>query len=80
MVSERVQYWLAEVNKYDVAKLMDGPHQDETGPETALELIKRLPMLGECGRKFAIAKVILSDPTGKHGPINKKAIETLSSL
>lgn len=68
------QFWLAELDRYENPDLIDGPHSDRSGAEKALTLRKALPMLKTEGRKFAVAEVILTDPTGLHEEINHKAV------
>lgn len=75
----KTTYWLAELNRYGVPGLIDGPHSDPCGAEEALTLRKRLPMLSVEGRRFAIAAVHLSEPTGIHGALNEEALSQLGA-
>ncbi|HEY6020194.1 MAG TPA: hypothetical protein VIY48_09915 [Candidatus Paceibacterota bacterium] len=72
------QWWLAELNRYGNAKLCDGPHADRDGAEKAMTLRIRLGLSGE--RKFAIAEVRLTEPTGRHSAVNEEAIGTLKAI
>lgn len=72
------QWWLAELNMYGNGKLADGPHTARIGAEQALYLLRRMGMAGD--RKFAIAEVRLTEPTGEHGPVNEEAVETLNAI
>jgi hypothetical protein len=74
-----VQFWLAELDRYGNPTLIDGAHGERSGAEEALTLRKRLPMLSTEGRRFAIAEVHLSDPTGEHGPLNEEALQALGA-
>ena len=72
------QFWLAELDNHGNPTLTDGAHSERGGAEQALTLINRLGM--SRGRKFSIAEVILTEPTGVHDPVNEEAIETLNSI
>ena len=74
-----VQFWLAELDRYGNPTLIDGAHSARDGAEEALTLRKRLPMINTQGRVFAIAEVHLSEPTGKHGPLNEDALHVLGA-
>lgn len=74
----KTQWWLAELDMYGNPSLTDGAHGDRAGAEEALTIFKRLGLSGE--RRFAIAEVRLSEPTGEHGPVNEEAIATLNSI
>jgi len=75
----KTQYWLAELDKYGNPTLLDGAHTDREGAEEAMTLFKCLPMIKTEGRTFAIAKVELSEPTGKHGELNEEALKILGA-
>jgi hypothetical protein len=75
----RVQFWLAELDRYGNPTLIDGAHSERGGAEEALTLRKRLPMLNTEGRRFAIAEVRLSEPSGEHGPLNEEALQALGA-
>ena len=74
-----VQFWLAELDRHGNPTLVDGAHSDRDGAEEALTLRKRLAMLNTEGKRYAIAEVRLSKPTGNHGPINEEALSTLNN-
>lgn len=74
-----IQFWLAELDRYGNPTLIDGAHGAREGAEEALTLRRRLPMLSTDGRKFAIAEVRLSEPTGVHGPLNEEALDSLGA-
>lgn len=75
-----VQYWLAELDRYGNPTLVDGAHSERSGAEEALTLRKRLPMLSTEGKRYAIAEVYLSEPTGEHGALNEDALQALGAL
>lgn len=76
-----VQFWLAELDIHGNPKLVDGAHADRSGAEEALTIRKRLPgLINTEGKRFAIAEVHLSEPTGEHGPLNEEAIAVLNSV
>jgi hypothetical protein len=74
----RDQWWLAELDRYGNARLADGPHGDRSGAEKAMTLFNQLGFAD--GRRFAIAEVRLSEPTGLHSPVNSEAVGTLNSI
>jgi hypothetical protein len=74
-----VQFWLAELDRYGNPTLVDGAHSERDGAEEALTLRKRLPMLSTGGKRYAIAEVHLSEPTGEHGPLNEDALAELGA-
>ena len=78
MAKTETQFWLAELDQYGNAKLLDGPHTDADGAEQALTILRKLNCEITEGRIFAIAEVHLSTPTGDHTPINQKAIDILN--
>lgn len=75
----KTQYWLAELDQHGNPTLIDGAHSDRNGAEEALVLRKRLPMISTEGRRFAIAQVNLSEPTGQHGELNEDALKALGA-
>ncbi len=75
---KEIQFWLAELDQYGNPSLIDGAHSERGGAEEALTLRNRLNMISTEGRKFAIAEVHLSEPTGVHSAINESAIKTLN--
>jgi hypothetical protein len=75
MTNQTIQFWLAELDQYGNPSLIDGSHSERDGAEKALTLRKSLAMINTNGRRFAIAEVRLSEPTGEHGPLNQKAID-----
>lgn len=74
----RVQHWLAELNRYGGAKLVDGPHNSRDGVEKSATLLRRLGLAGD--RVFAAAEVHLTDLTGEHSPVDERAVGTLNAI
>lgn len=74
-----IQWWLAELNEHGIPSLHDGPHTTRAGAEEARTILKRLGFVSK-DRKFAVAEVRLSKPTGKHGPLDEKAIKRLNKM
>lgn len=72
------QWWLAELDLHGNPKLADGAHTDRAGAEEALTLLRRLGLAK--ARRFAIAEVRLTEPTGEHAPVNEEAIATLNTI
>jgi len=72
------KYWLAILNIHGTPVLQDGPHDTPDGAEEAITLISRLGFDRGENREYAIAKVELSEPTGKHSPVNDEAIGVLN--
>lgn len=79
MAEQQTQYWLAELDKHGNSTLIDGPHDDRSGAEEALTLMQKLNCISTDGREFAIGKLVLTPPTGEHGPVNESAIDTLNN-
>lgn len=76
---EQIQFWLAELDRYGNPKLVDGAHRERSGAEKALTLLNRLPMINTDGKRYAIAEVRISEPTGEHGPLNENALAALGA-
>ncbi len=72
------QWWLAELDLHGNPKLTYGAHADRAGAEEALTLLMRLGLAKE--RRFAIAEVRLTEPTGEHAPVNEEAIAALNAI
>lgn len=71
------QFWLAELDRYGNAKLIDGPHNDREGVETAAALHEALGL--RSGQPLTCAEVLVTDLTGAHGPINREAVAILNA-
>jgi hypothetical protein len=72
------QYWLAELDRHGNPKLIDGAHTDAAGANQAAYLIKVLH-LGDQNRRFAVAKVELSECVPSDEGVNHEAIATLNN-
>lgn len=73
-----VQWWLADIDQYGNAKLTDGPHNERSGVEQAAYLLKRLGLAKD--RRFACARVELTDVEAKPHDANEEALETLNGI
>ena len=73
---QRVQYWLAELDRYDNPKLCDGAHSDEQGAHRALYLLQRMGFAE--GKRFAVARVELIDAVPNATGVNEEALETIT--
>ena len=73
------QYWLAELDQYDNPKLIDGSHDTAAGANKAAYIIQSLS-LGKPNRRFAVAKVILSECKPSSVGVNQKAIKALKEI
>jgi len=71
--AKRVTWWLAEVDQYDNAKLVDGQHGDRSGADKAAFLFNSLGLTGD--RKLAVAKVELSEPRPSSAGVNMEAVQ-----
>ena len=73
--NQKVQYWLAELDRYDNARLVDGAHSSAEGA------IKAKGLYNMCGfskgRKFAVAKVELTEITEEQAMEAVKGVDPL---
>ena len=74
----RKQWWLASLDRYGNAKLIDGAHQSLEEVEKSATLWARLALAQ--GLTLAAAEVNVIELTGKHGPLNESAIATLNGI
>jgi hypothetical protein len=74
-----VQYWLAELDQYGNPKLIDGAHSALQGANQAAYLIEAM-RLGEPNRRFAVARVELSECTPSAAGINLEAVRTINNI
>jgi hypothetical protein len=72
------QYWLAELNVHDNPKLIDGPHDNAEGANHAAYLIQAMH-LGEPNRRFAVAKVELTECAPSSKGANEEAINMINT-
>ncbi len=77
-MTSQQEWWLAEVKEGHGSNLVDGAHDTREGAEEALTIFNKLGF--SKGKKYKIAQVILSDPTGEHQPVNEDAIKTLNDI
>lgn len=71
------QYWLAELDQYDNPTLIDGSHTNRTGANKAAYFIQSLN-LGKPNRRFAVARIELSECVPSAKGVNHSAIKTLN--
>lgn len=73
-----VQWWLAELDQYGNPKLIDGAHSTPAAVNKAAYLIKSLH-LGYADRRFAVARVELTECIPSDNGVNHAAIAQLNS-
>jgi len=71
------QWWLAELDRYGNASLVDGPHPSRSGVEQALYLYRRLGL--SKGGNFACAKVVLTSVRAVPHGANEEALGMLNA-
>lgn len=72
------QWWLAELDQYGNPKLIDGAHSRRSAVNKAAHLIQALH-LGTSNRRFAVARVELSECVPSSKGVNQSAVRTLNS-
>lgn len=73
------QYWLAELDQYDNPKLIDGSHDSAEGAHQAAYLIQAMH-LGKPNRKFAVAKVELTECAPSARGVNQAAVRSINRM
>jgi len=73
------QFWLAELDQYGNPTLVDGAHSKPEDVQKARFLIESMK-LGKPNRKFAIAKVELSECIPSNKGVNMDAIQTIKGV
>ncbi|HDR9840794.1 TPA: hypothetical protein QDC45_001494 [Burkholderia multivorans] len=74
-----VQWWLAELDQYGNPKLSDGAHRERAGADKAMYLIKNLG-LDNKGKRWAVARVELSEPRPSANGVNMEAVATCRAM
>ncbi|WP_157655921.1 Lar family restriction alleviation protein [Burkholderia ubonensis] len=74
-----IQWWLAELDQYGNPKLSDGAHRERAGADKAMYLIKNLG-LDTKGKRWAVARVELSEPHPSADGVNMEAVETCRAM
>ncbi|WP_124485594.1 MULTISPECIES: hypothetical protein [unclassified Burkholderia] len=74
-----VQWWLAELDQYGNPKLSDGAHSERAGADKAMYLIKSLG-LDNKGKRWAVARVELSEPRPNADGVNAGAVESCRAM
>ena len=72
------QLWLARLDQYGTASLVDGPHSERSGVERALYLFDRLGL--SAGRSYVCAEVIITPVEAAAHGANEDALNTLNSI
>ena len=70
------QWWLAEIDQYGNARLVDGSHSTREGADRAAYLIGAMN-LGP-GKRYAVARVELSEPQPSSRGVNHVAIDEIN--
>jgi hypothetical protein len=73
-----VQFWLAELDQYGNPTLIDGAHSDAEGANQAAYLIQAMNLGGNHPRKFAVARVELSECVPTASGVNLDAVATIN--
>jgi hypothetical protein len=73
-----VQYWLAELDQYGNPTLIDGAHSEAEGANQAAYLIGAMRLGGDRPRKFAVARVELSECVPTSAGVNHEAIAIIN--
>jgi hypothetical protein len=74
-----IQYWLAELDQYGNPTLIDGAHSDRQGANKAAYLIMAMK-LGKPDRKFAVARVELSECMPSAAGVNLEMVRTINNM
>ena len=75
-----VQYWLAELDQYGNPKLIDGAHSSADGANQAAWLIGAMNLGGDRPRKFAVARVEISECVPTAAGVNLEAVRTINMM
>jgi hypothetical protein len=75
-----VQYWLAELDQHGNPKLIDGAHSDAEGANRAAYLIGAMHLGGNRPRRFAVARVELSECVPTAAGVNLEAVRTINMM
>jgi hypothetical protein len=75
-----VQYWLAELDQHGNPELIDGAHSNAQGASQAAYLIKAMSLSGDRPRKFAIARVELSECAPTAAGVNLEAVRAINMM
>ncbi|MGB6724501.1 MAG: hypothetical protein WBE74_01275 [Terracidiphilus sp.] len=73
------QYWLAELDQYGNPTLIDGSHSNAQGANQAAYLIQAMK-LGKPNRRFAVARVELSECVPSAAGVNTEAVKTINMM
>ncbi|MEM5384181.1 hypothetical protein VSR68_11385 [Paraburkholderia phymatum] len=73
-----VQWWLAELDMHGNPTLVDGSHSERAGADKAAYLYQQLGIAK--GRRFAVARVELSEPTPSNKGVNQEALAACQGM
>jgi hypothetical protein len=77
--NKNTQWWLAELDIHGNPTLIDGAHSNRAGANRAAYIIKSLG-LGSQDRRFAVAKVELSECVPSQKGVNLGAISRINEI
>lgn len=78
--SQRVQWWLGKLDRYDnVKELTDGAHSEAAGAHEAMYLFKRLG-LADKDTKYAVVRCEVFEPIPDGSRANQNALKTLNAI
>lgn len=78
--SQRVQWWLGKLDRYDnVKELTDGAHSEAAGAHEAMHLFKRLG-LADADTKYAVIRCEVFEPVPDGSRANQDALKTLNGI
>jgi hypothetical protein len=72
------QYWLAEISQHGNPTLIDGAHDSPEGANRAAYLIQAMH-LGKPNRRFAVARVELSECVPSDKGVNHDAVRAINA-
>ena len=76
-----MQWWLAELDRYGNPKLIDGAHSERQGADQAAYLIRSIGLGGATPRRFAVARVELTEVDERnHEIVNEEAVAACKSM
>ena len=78
--SQRVQWWLGKLDRYDnVKELTDGAHPEAAGAHEAMYLFNRLGLVDK-ETKYAVVRCEVFEPIPDSSRANQDALKTLNGI
>ena len=78
--SQRVQWWLGKLDRYDnVKELTDGAHSEAAGAHEAMYLFNRLGLTDK-DTKYAVVRCEVFEPIPDGSRANQDALKTLNGI